>query len=115
MNVKVNLSSTTWVSAGVSSRRTYKTSCPQHCAGRREVLLVGGLSFFTALGAPVWAADEAYSPAKIRLDLAPDQSKYNAADEDLRDAAGKLQLALNAENVKVHPNVPPSFRMRGFK
>ena len=63
----------------------------------------GGLSLFTALGAPAWAADEAYRPADIRLDLAPDQSKYDAADEDLRDAAGKLQLALNAENVKVRP------------
>lgn len=39
----------------------------------------------------------------MRLDLAPDQSRYNAADERLRDAAGKLQLALNAEDVKVLP------------
>lgn len=46
-------------------------------------------------------------PAKIRPDLAPDQSKYNAADGRLRDAAGKLQLALNAEDVKVGtPMVP---------
>ncbi len=46
-------------------------------------------------------ADTGFVPAKIRLDLAPDQSTYNPADERLRDAAGKLQLALNAEDVKV--------------
>ncbi len=46
-------------------------------------------------------------PAKIRLDLAPDQSKYNPTDERLRDAAGKLQLALNAEDVKVGTPVVP--------
>ena len=59
----------------------------------------------TALGAPAWAADAGYAPAEIRPDLAPDQSKYDPADEDLRDAAGRLQLALNADNVKV-PAVP---------
>ena len=36
-----------------------------------------------------------------RLDLAPDQSKYDAADENLRDAAYLLQKALNAEQVQV--------------
>jgi len=36
----------------------------------------------------------------VRLDLAPDQSKYNAADENLRDAAYLLQKALNAEQVQ---------------
>ena len=59
------------------------------------------MSFLTALAVPAWAADEAYKPAEIRLDLAPDQSKYDPTDEDLRDAAGRLQLALNAENVQV--------------
>ena len=37
----------------------------------------------------------------VRLDLAPDQSKYDAADENLRDAAYLLQKALNAEQVQV--------------
>lgn len=46
-------------------------------------------------------ADTGFVPAKIQLDQAPDQSKYDAADEKLRDAAGKLQLALNAEDVQV--------------
>ena len=47
------------------------------------------------------SATSGSEPVKVRLDLAPDQSRYNAADERLRDAAGKLQLALNAEDVKV--------------
>lgn len=69
-------------------------------AARRTVLHLAPASLF------LWQsglalADTAFTPAKIRLDLAPDQSKYNAADEKLRDAAGKLQLALNAEDVKV--------------
>ena len=80
----------------------------QWCAGRREILLGGGVSVLTILGAPAWAAEDGYRPADIRLDLAPDQSKYDAGDEDLRDAAGRLQLALNAENVKVHPSLLPS-------
>jgi len=42
----------------------------------------------------------------VRLDLAPDQSKYNAADENLRDAAYLLQKALNAEQVQVRS--PPT-------
>lgn len=37
----------------------------------------------------------------VRLDLAPDQSKYDPSDPDLRDAANMLQKALNAEAVQV--------------
>lgn len=37
----------------------------------------------------------------VRLDLAPDQRKYDPADENLRDAAFLLQKALNAEQVQV--------------
>jgi hypothetical protein len=67
---------------------------------RRTVLLAAPLLWLT------WRASAAHAisgtePATIRLDLAPDQSKYNAADERLRDAAARLQLALNAEDVKV--------------
>lgn len=39
-------------------------------------------------------------PAVLQLDLTPDQSQYNPADPDLRDAAGMLQQALNAETVQ---------------
>jgi hypothetical protein len=42
-----------------------------------------------------------FIPAKIALDQAPDQSRYNPSDEGLRDAAARLQLALNAEDVRV--------------
>ncbi len=38
----------------------------------------------------------------VRLDLAPDQRKYDPADESLRDAAFLLQKALNAEQVQVN-------------
>ena len=58
-----------------------------------------GLAWYT-LPAGATSGSE---PAKVRLDLAPDQSRYNAADGRLRDAAAKLQLALNAEDVKVCP------------
>ena len=37
----------------------------------------------------------------IRPNLAPDQSKYDPADPDLRDAAALLQRALNATSVQV--------------
>ena len=40
----------------------------------------------------------------VRLDLAPDQSKYDPRDENLRDAAYLLQKALNAEKVEVSCN-----------
>ena len=63
---------------------------------------MGGAAAFWILSQRSCRAAEAeYKPAQIRLDLAPDQSKYNPTDEDLRDAAGKLQLALNADNVQV--------------
>eukprot|EP00891_Asterochloris_glomerata_P000334 jgi/Astpho2/334/Aster-02215 len=39
-------------------------------------------------------------PTKLRPDLAPNQSDYNPTDPDLREAAGLVQRALNAENVK---------------
>ncbi|KAK9906822.1 hypothetical protein WJX75_008607 [Coccomyxa subellipsoidea] len=71
----------------------------QSSIGRRTVLQLAPATWLlwnNALASP----DPALAPAKIRLDLAPDQSKYNPADERLRDAAGKLQLALNAEDVK---------------
>ena len=82
------------------------------CIARRALLLAGPLAWVT------WRASAAHAtsgsePASIRLDLAPDQAQYNAADERLRDAAGRLQLALNAEDVKVRaaactiPHLPP--------
>lgn len=69
-------------------------------AGRRTVLQLAPATWLLWNNA-LASSDPALAPAKIRLDLAPDQSKYNPADERLRDAAGKLQLALNAEDVKV--------------
>ena len=46
-------------------------------------------------------ASQPGAPANIRLELAPDQSKYDASDERLREAAQMLQQALNADNVQV--------------
>ena len=40
-------------------------------------------------------------PTKLRPELAPDQSNYNPTDPDLREAAGLVQRALNAEDVEV--------------
>lgn len=90
--------------ARCSQQANSERACaPLHCSScsaRRAVLLAVPLSWLT------WQTSAAQAitgtePATIRLDLAPDQSKYNAADERLRDAAARLQLALNAEDVKV--------------
>ena len=77
-------------------------------AKRRTALLGGAAAYYILSQSSCRAAEAEYKPAQIRLDLAPDQSKYNPADDDLRDAAGKLQLALNAENVKVLPLLLPA-------
>lgn len=55
----------------------------------------------TTLEGRAWAAQETSNGPVVRLDLAPDQSKYDAADENLRDAANMLQSALNAASVEV--------------
>ena len=77
-------------------------------ANRRTALLGGAAAYWILSQRSCRAAEAEYKPAQIRLDLAPDQSKYNPTDEDLRDAAGKLQLALNADNVKVLPLLLPA-------
>lgn len=64
---------------------------------RRHLLQSAGVVVLLAsTGGTAWAEG---GPV-VRLDLAPDQSKYNAADESLRDAAYLLQKALNADQVQ---------------
>ena len=72
----------------------------ERLAGRRALLLAAPLTGLAWRTLPATATSGS-EPVKVRLDLAPDQSRYNAADGRLRDAAAKLQLALNAEDVKV--------------
>ena len=50
-------------------------------------------------------------PTKLRPDLAPNQSDYNPTDPDLREAAGLVQRALNAENVKVMAAIMPLLQL----
>lgn len=53
---------------------------------------------FLDLAAAAAAAD--LVPANLQPDKAPDQSKYDPSDPDLREAAGMLQKALNASTVE---------------
>ena len=64
----------------------------------RRSVLAASLAVAFLRSAPARASQ----PANIRLDLAPDQSQYDAGDERLRDAAQMLQQALNADSVQVH-------------
>jgi len=69
-------------------------------AGRRAVLQSVPLVWL-GLHSSRASADDSTAPAQLRFDLKPDQSKYDPSDENLRDAAGMLQSALNAQNVQV--------------
>ena len=73
-------------------------------AGRRR------LAFSATVGAllqllPSWTrsarADEPVTRVDVNTTLAPDQSRYDPTDEQLRDAAQMLQKALEASDVKV--------------
>lgn len=78
-------------------------SNPSSLAGSRRRVLQGSAAALMMLA--VQRPTEAEGPV-VRLDLAPDQSKYDAADEGLRDAAFLLQKALNAESVQVWKSFP---------
>ena len=56
--------------------------------------------------------EAAESAPVVRLDLTPDQSKYDPADEGLRDAAFLLQKALNSESVQARLATSSLFQNR---
>eukprot|EP00884_Botryococcus_braunii_P005723 jgi/Botrbrau1/15151/Bobra.0149s0020.1 len=68
--------------------------------GRRDLLQWGLGTLVLPLIANAVQASTADPVPVIRLDLAPDQATYDPTDPRLRDAAGMLQLALNAESLQ---------------
>lgn len=89
-------------SSSSSSNRDVWPSQQQLTGLQKRSLLLGlaasiGLTLLPN-GAAVAASD--LVPAVLQLDRAPDQSAYNPADKDLREAAALLQQALNAETVQ---------------
>lgn len=78
---------------------------PAQAGNRRQFLTKAGALLLVQLvgqAAPV-DADVPYDPPTIRPHLAPKQGTFDPTDEDLREAAGLLQRALNAEEVQVWP------------
>lgn len=70
--------------------------------GRRQALCGIGALLLSQLSVASASEAGASAPlARIRIDLTPDQSKYDPSDETLRAAANLLQKALNAEDVAV--------------
>ncbi|KAF6263949.1 hypothetical protein COO60DRAFT_1488071 [Scenedesmus sp. NREL 46B-D3] len=87
-------------SVHTSSSRAWPAQQQLALLDKRSLLLGLAASIGLAVlpqGAAVAAAD--LVPAILQLDKAPDQSLYNPADKDLREAAALLQQALNAETV----------------
>ena len=81
-------------SAAQSNSAQSQSSTPQ----RREVLLaaplvLGSLTLWSRRASAITEVKE----ANIRPELAPDQSRYDAADPDLRDAAALLQKVLRED------------------
>lgn len=107
------------IGARMSSQRN-EESCPPRTATdsrTRRNIFSAGMSFLAlqgfcgdemALGNPSSGSIGQIVPrpadllvqATIRLDLAPDQSQYDATDSELRRAANMIQKALNAESVR---------------
>eukprot|EP00878_Enallax_costatus_P005296 GHUV01005563.1.p1 GENE.GHUV01005563.1~~GHUV01005563.1.p1 ORF type:complete len:364 (+),score=89.25 GHUV01005563.1:278-1369(+) len=73
-------------------RRTMFLAMSSFLFSVEQLLVSGSVS-------PAGAASDLV-PAILQLDKAPDQSRYNPADPDLREAAALLQRALNAETVQ---------------
>ena len=73
------------------------------CKGccRRQVLVSGAAMLGLWHPSISLALSSDVQPTKLRPELAPNQSDYNPTDPDLREAAGLVQRALNAEDVKV--------------
>ena len=71
------------------------SNAPQHgtTAQRRDVLLAAPLMLLGSWTHPAFAVTEV-KEAVIRPELAPDQSRYDPADPDLRDAAALLQKVM---------------------
>ena len=70
---------------------------------RRELISIVGALCLLPISVSTSSAVETQGPL-VRLDLAPDQRKYDPNDENLRNAANMLQSALNAESVQASPN-----------
>ena len=81
----------------------YADSAITPTANRRQTLTKAGalLLIFAAQRAEPVGAEVQYAPPTIQPNLAPKQGTFDPTDEDLRDAAGLLQRALNAEEVQV--------------
>lgn len=86
---------------GCSSSSAWPAQQQQVHFNKRSLLLGLAASIGVALlpGAAARAASDLV-PTNLQLDRAPDQSLYNPADAELRDAAALLQQALNAETVQ---------------
>ena len=75
-------------------------------ASRRQLLQALGLGFSLPQlsGSPSASASAVDAPAAtVQPQLAPNQSLYDAADPQLREAAQVLQRALGADSVQVRP------------
>lgn len=86
---------------GCSSSSAWPAQQQQVHFNKRSLLLGLAASIGVALlpGGAARAASDLVA-TNLQLDRAPDQSLYNPADADLRDAAALLQQALNAETVQ---------------
>lgn len=85
--------------------------------GRRGFLCFAATSFgslFAAVqgGPSAWAATPLVT-AEVKPELSPNQAEYDPTDEQLREAAGLLQQALNTSDVKVRTFYPLNLQLWG--